>query len=155
MGPQCASWYHPLPLPLKNTTLLFPVKPPLFREYPPLHLFFREPTSLKVGFFTEHPKYYSFSSLTPSYLLKVTKFFAKISQFEFLVITEKNIFLYKLFLSLNIWDFSLFFCKNCTPPPPKKQRYPTLFQQPPLSTLRGGGVVVVVHTMGTMFDSSI
>ena len=48
-------------------------------------------------------------SLIPSYLLKVTKFFCKISQFEFLVMTEKNIFAYKLFLSLNISDFSLFF----------------------------------------------
>ena len=32
------------------------------------------------------------SSLTPSYLLKVTKFFVKIPQSEFLVMTEKNIF---------------------------------------------------------------
>ena len=30
-----------------------------------------------------------FSSLIPSYLLKVTKFLGKISQFEFLVMTEK------------------------------------------------------------------
>ena len=30
--------------------------------------------------------------------------------------TEKNIFVYKLFLSLNILDFSLFFCRNCKPP---------------------------------------
>ena len=30
--------------------------------------------------------------LTPSYLLKLTKFLVKISQFEFLVMTEKNIF---------------------------------------------------------------
>ena len=45
----------------------------------------------------------------PSYLLEVTKSLGKISQFEFLVITEKNIFAYKLFLSLNISDFNLFF----------------------------------------------
>ena len=32
-----------------------------------------------------------------SYLLKVTKFLGKISLFEFLVMTEKNIFVYKLF----------------------------------------------------------
>ena len=44
----------------------------------------------------------SFSSLIPSYLLKVTKFLVKISQFEFLVMTERNIFVYKLFLPLNI-----------------------------------------------------
>ena len=33
----------------------------------------------------------------PSYLLKVTKFLGKISQFEFLAMTEKNIFAYNLF----------------------------------------------------------
>ena len=33
-----------------------------------------------------------FSSLTTSYLLKVTKFLVKISQFELLVMAEKNIF---------------------------------------------------------------
>ena len=54
-------------------------------------------------------------TLTSSYLLKANKFLVKISQFEFLVITGKNIFVYKLFLSLNISDFSLFFCKNCNP----------------------------------------
>ena len=52
-----------------------------------------------------HPQYH---------LLKVTKFLGKISQFEFLVITKKNIFAYKLFLSLNISDFNLL-CDNCTP----------------------------------------
>ena len=39
----------------------------------------------------------SFSSLTPSYLLKVTKFIVNISEFNFLVVTEKSIFAYKLF----------------------------------------------------------
>ena len=43
-----------------------------------------------------------------SYLLKGIELFVKISQFEFLVMTEKNIFVYELFLSLNISDFSLF-----------------------------------------------
>ena len=38
-----------------------------------------------------------FSSLTPSHLLKVTKFLVEISQFKFLVMTEKNIFIYKFF----------------------------------------------------------
>ena len=51
----------------------------------------------------------SYSSLTLSYPLKVTKFLVKISQFEFLVMTEKNIFVYKIFLLLNISDFSLVF----------------------------------------------
>ena len=40
----------------------------------------------------------------------------KISQFEFLVTTEQNILLYKLFLSLNIPDFSLFFVEKLQPP---------------------------------------
>ena len=35
--------------------------------------------------------------------------------------THKNIFVYKLFLSLNISDFSLFLCKNCNAPPPLKK----------------------------------
>ena len=30
--------------------------------------------------------------------------------------TEKNIFVYKLFFSLNISDFNLLLCENCTPP---------------------------------------
>ena len=77
----------------------------VFRETPPP----RPPSLLKVGFFSEPPKYESFSPIIPSFLLKVTKFLVKISQFEFLVTTEKNIFAYKLFLSLNISDFNLFF----------------------------------------------
>ena len=42
---------------------------------------------------------------------RVTKFLVKISQFKFLVLvmTVKKIFVCKLFLSLNISDFSLFF----------------------------------------------
>ena len=54
-----------------------------------------------------NPKNISFSSFIPSYLLKVTKFLVKNSQFEFLVMTEQSIFIYKPFLSLNIPDFSL------------------------------------------------
>ena len=74
---------------------------------------FREP-SLKVGFFSEPQKYQSFSALTQSYLLKVTKFLVEISHFEFLVMTEKNIFARKLFLPLNISDFDLFLCETVT-----------------------------------------
>ena len=70
----------------------------------------------------------SFSSLIPSYLLKVTKSFGKISQFELLIMTEKNIFAYKLFLSLNISDFNLFFMWKLQPPWKKS---PPLSQQPP------------------------
>ena len=45
-------------------------------------------------------------SLRPPYLLKITKFLVKTSQFEFLVMTEKNIFAYKLLLSFNISYFN-------------------------------------------------
>ena len=47
--------------------------------------------------------------------LRVTKFFQKISQFEFLVMTEQSVLVYKLFLSLNIPDFSLFFVEKLQP----------------------------------------
>ena len=90
-----------------------------------------------------------------SYLLKVTKFLVKISQFEFLVMTEKNIFAYKFFLSL----FQIlidFFGENCNPPEkshppfpatPSKSRVPVdpaLFENlvggpPPPSRKRGWG----------------
>ena len=76
---------------------------------------FRELLASKSQIFSERPKYKSFSSLTPSYLLKITKLLVKTSQFEVLVTTEKNIFVYKLFLSLNISDFSFFVCKIATP----------------------------------------
>ena len=59
------------------------------------------------------------------------KFLVKISPFEFLVMTEKNIFACKLFLPSNISDFSffIFFVKIATSP---EKSYPSLFQQPPL-----------------------
>ena len=59
-----------------------------------------------------------------------------ISQFEFLVITKKNIFTCRLFLSLNISDFNLL-CDNCTPwkkSPPLSEQAPSkswgLFKPP-------------------------
>ena len=52
--------------------------------------------------------------------------------------TEKNIFAYELFLSLNISDFSLFFMQKLQPPPLKKVNL--LFpSNPRRKTLRGGG----------------
>ena len=63
------------------------------------------------------PKHYGFSHLIASYLLKVTRFLLKISQFELLFMTEENIFAYKLFLSLNISDFSLSFMWKLHPRP--------------------------------------
>ena len=61
--------------------------------------------------------------------LKVSKFLVKVSQFEFLVMIEKNIFVYQLFLSLNIPDFSLFLRKNCNPP---KKDHPFFLTNLPL-----------------------
>ena len=106
----------PLPLPLN----LQSVQTPPFLGNPHLYWFFVTPrpsSSLKIGFFSEPPKYCSFSSLTPSYLLKVTRSLVKISQFELLVLTEKNIFVYKLFLSLSIsfrFQF-IFYVKTALP----------------------------------------
>ena len=67
-----------------------------------------------------------------SYLLKVTKFLDKISHFEFLVITGKKIFADKLFLSLNISDFNLFFMLQLQLPPLKKVT--PLFSRNPLKS---------------------
>ena len=80
---------------------LFPAKSPLnlqtvqvpFLDNLPYILVFREPPSPpKSWIFQKTPKTLKFSSLTSSYLLKVTKFLAKIFQFEFVVITEKKHF---------------------------------------------------------------
>ena len=43
------------------------------------------------------PFFKIFLSLTPSHLLKVTKFLVEISQFKFLVMTEKKILIYNFF----------------------------------------------------------
>ena len=45
----------------------------------------------------------------------MTKFLVKISQFKFLINTDKNIFVYKLSLSLNISYFRLFFMQKLDP----------------------------------------
>ena len=74
----------------------------------------------------------NFLSLTPSHLLKITKFLDEISQFKFLVKADKKIFVYKLLLSLNISDFSLFLCQNCTPLPPLEKSRPLFPNNPPL-----------------------
>ena len=110
--------------PLKNTAVLFLAKPPVNQqtvEAPPFlgnspHiLVFGDPPS-KSQIFQWTPKVLKFFILNTILSFKVTKFLGTISQFEFLVITEKNIFAYKLFLSLNISDFNSFLCENCTPP---------------------------------------
>ena len=117
----------------------FLAKPPLNQQTVQAPLF--RQSSLYIGFSRHPPKKSDlsvnpqnikvFSSLIPSCLLKVTKSLGKISQFELLIMTEKDIFAYKLFLSLNISDFNLFLWENCIPPPPWKKLSP-LSQQPPL-----------------------
>ena len=82
-------------------------KPPLFRQFSPYIFVFREPPPTppssppKIGLFSEPPQY-NFSSLNLPHDLNLTKFLAKISHFNFLVMTEKNNFVDKFFLSLNI-----------------------------------------------------
>ena len=70
------------------------------------------------------------SSLTSSYLLKVAKFLVKFSQFEFLVMTEKNIFVYKFFVIKYFRFWFIFYVKIATPLP--KKGHSPLSQQPPL-----------------------
>ena len=64
---------------------------------------------LILRFLCEPQESLSFSSFTPYFYLKVTKFLFKNPQLEFLVITEQNIIVYKLFSQLTFPDFSLFF----------------------------------------------
>ena len=54
-------------------------------------------------------------SVNSHYKIKNNKILVILSQFKFLVNTDKNIFVYKLFLSLNISDFSLFFMQKLDP----------------------------------------
>ena len=65
----------------------------------------------------------------PSYVLKVTKFLGNVSQFEFLVMTEKNIFAYKLVCHQIFQILIYFLCENYTPP---WKMSPPLSQQPPI-----------------------
>ena len=100
------------------------INPPFL--LPPIYWFFMPPPPsphLILGVFHEH------SFFTPSYLLKVTEFVVKISQFEFSVMTEQSILLDKLFLSLNTSDFRCFIKKLH---PPLKNVTPFFPSNPPL-----------------------
>ena len=88
------------------------VQATLFRQFHPILIFRALP--FNIGFFCEHQKYQSFSSFTPSHLLKVTKFLVKFS------------------LSLNITDF---LSKNCNPSPPEEHDL-SFLQKTPLPTLK-------------------
>ena len=112
-----------------STPLPPPTPPPLFLEatlksancpIPPIFCFFVKPSPPKNGIFQWAPIIFKCLSLTPSHLLKVTKFLVRFSQFKFLVMTKKNIFVYKLFLYLNISDFSLLFMWRMQTPKRKK-----------------------------------
>ena len=71
------------------------------------------------------PKYWNYLSLTWSHLLKS----------KFLVITERNIFVYEILLTINISDFSLLFYVETAPTtPPSLKMSPTLFKQFSLKT---------------------
>ena len=59
--------------------------------------------------------------------------------------SEKNIFIYKLFLSLSTSDFNLFLCKNCTP---HWKRSPDLSQQPPLK-------MEIVSSLSPLFENLV
>ena len=87
--PSLPQKHHPDPFcqaPLNLQT----VQAPFFKQLPlPYILVFRDPP-LKIGIFSD-------SILNPSHLLKVIKLLVKISQFKFLRVTKKNIFVYKPF----------------------------------------------------------
>ena len=84
--------YAPSTPPLKSANC--PILPPPFS--------LRTPSSFKNQIF----------QWTPIIKLKVTKFLFKLSQFNILVNTDQNVFVYKLSLSLNISDFSLIFMRK-------------------------------------------
>ena len=97
--------HHPLFLPtsLKLSKAPFLGNSPhilVFREHQPKNWIFQW-TAMILKFLTD--------------LLKVNKFLVKISQCKLLIMTEKNIVVYKIFLLWNISDLGYFSCKNCNP----------------------------------------
>ena len=100
--------------PSKHHPLFFAKTPPPPFLGPPFALFWffvnpPPPPDLKIGFFSE-PKILNWN----------------ISQFEFLVMTGKNIFVCKLFFHQIFQVLGYFLCKNCTSPPHSK-RSPSSF----------------------------
>ena len=93
-------WGIPPPPPLHPLNLQA-VQAPLFKQSPPYIGLSWTPSKNRI--FSEHTSYQNFSSLPLSHLLKVTKIIFKIYQFKFLVMADKNIFVYELSY------FSLFF----------------------------------------------
>ena len=99
--PPPISCQAPHPPPLKSANC---PSPPLFLSNPPPPLY---------RFWVNSPppksQIFQWTCKILKFFIKVTKFLVKISHFEFSVMTEKNMFVYKLFLSLHISDFNLFF----------------------------------------------
>ena len=83
--------HHPLFL-AKPPLNLQTVQVPSFLGNPPAILVFHETPPKNRIFQCIHLK-----NIKVVHLLKVTKFLVNISQFEFLLMTEKNIFTYQLF----------------------------------------------------------
>ena len=150
-------WVSASPPPfLKNTTPSFLRSPHLKSENCQSSIGFLQ-TPPKNQIFQWTPKILKSFILNPSYLFKKTKFLVKISQFEFLVMTKKNISVYKLFLPLNISDFSLFVCfffvcvcENCNPPPfpSPSLNYPPLFLHPTPPSQNWGPVKPLLFEKG-------
>ena len=76
-----------------------------------------------------NPRNIKIFHLKTSHFLKETKFLVKISLFEFLVMTEKNVFVYKCKCHEIFQIFVYFLCKNWNP---LKKKSPPLSQQPSL-----------------------
>ena len=77
----------------------------------------------------KHPRNIKNFHLKTSHFLKETKFLVKISLFKFLVMTEKNVFVYKCKCHEIFQIFVYFLCKNWNP---LKKKSPPLSQQPSL-----------------------
>ena len=108
--------YHPLPSFSSSPPKIYKLSKFLFLGNFSLYIGFLRTSPHKDRIFQWTPTMLNFLFLTPFHLLKITKFLDEISQFKFLVKADIKIFVYKLLLSLNISDFSLFLCQNCTPP---------------------------------------
>ena len=97
--------------------------------YTHLYWFFVKPSPSENRTFPWTSMILKFFILSPSHLLKETKFLVKISQFKFLVI--KFLFI-NFFLLLNISDYRLFFyVKVVTPPPPPSKKISPSFRETP------------------------
>ena len=118
---------HKTPLSCHPTLNLQSIQAPFFRQLPSLYWFFHNSPPVKIGFFSERQ---SFSFLTLSDPLKVSKFLVKISQFELLVMTEKNIFVYNFLCGYIFQILVYFLCKNCNPSPSKRSAPPPSHQPP-------------------------